>query len=245
MKFRQALRWMAARAVFTEDDLLIVGLPKTATTWLKSVVVSALHGPALSHDDVNAMCTEYGASFRTLRETTSPRIIKTHKPRNPLHLSHTRILGLRRDIEDNVLSYYAYCAAKDERILNGGFLRFCKDTSVVDWFFKFYETWEGRASKWICYEDIISQRFDLIAPRLAEVLSVKEEQAYRALLENDLASSRQKAALASQQKGKFARDFQFVGASKFKQDVRASISDCELDQLRELINKRGGRAGDI
>ena len=241
MNYLQPIRWLVSSAVYSKDDILIVGLPKTATTWLKTVLVQLYYEDSKSFDQVNSVALEYGSPIKQIINSDRTRIIKTHRAKNIFHLDHRVKIGLKRDILDNIVSYYVYSFAKKPSLRNFGFKKFVINNNVVEWFVKFYCSWDSCIDTWLDFDDIQAENYEKLSCALAPKIGYDPGLVHSVMRENNKESSIRKSNMSNKHKSKFIEGFQFVGESELKKEVRREIPNEDLVWLKKLIEEKQKR----
>jgi hypothetical protein len=236
------IKWFVFSIFVRKDDILIVGLPKTGTTWLKTVIYEILskdQSMSNDFDHVNYNVYEYGnlTGFISFIKDKNIRVIKTHKKRNFLHRKHGRVVGLRRDIYENIVSYYIYCYAQGLDSANSGIVNFLSNEKVPDWFVNFYKTWSN-VDLWIDFNDINSDNVSILSKQLSEFFPLISVDRINFVLSSNIKKNAiKKAKKSSKQSQKFNKGFMFVGESTLKLKIKNSISDSESLIIKTSISK--------
>ena len=226
-------KWLMSAALFSKRDILVVGLPKTGTTWLKTVLVelvcSEIHE---SFDGVNSASFEYGGAFAQIGRYSknSTHILKTHRARNIFHKKHELILGLYRNKYDSFISYYCYLVAQGVISEDTSIVTFDDNVGYSRRIKQFYKSWSD-IQHWIDFNAIEHENFELLADQFSKIFPVVPfDQIERTLVRNSKSNSFEKAEKSVQQKGKFKDGFNFVGLSSFKEDLkqRVTINEKEI-----------------
>lgn len=237
----KASKWLVSAALFRKNDILIVGLPKTGTTWLKTFLVELVRMEVHeSFDSINLASFEYGGDFNQLGryETGSTNVLKTHRARNFFHRKHELILGLYRDRYDSFISYYCYLIAQ-------GVVE--EDTSVVAFDNKvgysarinnFYKSWSC-IQHWIDFNAIDGENYDLLTVQFSKIFPlVPIDQVEQALVRSSKSNSFKRAEKSAQQKGKFKEGFNFVGGSSFKEKLKQRVTSDEKEIILSRLQSR-------
>jgi Sulfotransferase domain len=142
-----------------ENDIFIVGYPKSGNTWFQNLVVGIQYGIDLSkapHTLVNDLAPDVEDDY--YRRHLSPTIFKSH--RRPLP-HHRRVVYLVRDGRDVMVSLYHFHQGTSGENTPSNFVAMVKDTGLK------YGHWHTHIEEWLAnpykaemiiirYEDLLT-----------------------------------------------------------------------------------------
>jgi hypothetical protein len=218
-------KWTLSSYYYKNSDFLICGLPKTSTTWLKGVLIEYFSLLDFSDLDLQTKLTfEYGViNNRKQWGENSIKIIKTHKPRNLFHNKSKKIIFLKRDLFENIISYYVYCISKKEIKESQNLKDFVIEHSILKWFLNFNKSWIGKADIIINFEDVISDNHEVILRLFNEIIPNMDNN--------------KKKYESSILKDKFSEGFNFVGPSEEKIKIKNNIREQDIKWLKNKLNE--------
>jgi hypothetical protein len=147
---------MVPTTEFDEDDVFIVGHPKSGNTWFQNLAAGVIHGvdPEYARDALIADLVP-GHRRRYYKRYSKPMCFRSHHLPRP---EYRRIVYLLRDGRDVMVSYFHHLQAVRGREVD--FLRVVRGDDVI-WPYKWHEHVEGwlanpyRAAMMIIkYEDL-------------------------------------------------------------------------------------------
>jgi len=236
---RALICWPLSALLYRSTDILIAGFPKTGTTYLKSIIASLLQGSQdMSVDEINEYAHEYG-NWSVLKRPLDRRrkIIKTHRERNLFHIKHEKIIVTYRDPIENLISFYIYHRARRLVDASETIVVFEEKTRFFRSHKNFYSKWNGDL---ILFEDlgnadVLAMKLIGIFPEFPRKLIVETVQLFT------VEKMKTKQTESFDFKRKFAKGFTFAGDSKFKQEIRETISDLDLATLTSKKNTVYGK----
>jgi hypothetical protein len=232
-------KWSLSSYYFKNSDFLICGLPKTSTTWLKGVLIEYFSPLDFSDLDLQTKLTfEYGKiNNRKQWGENSIKIIKTHKPRNLFHNKSKKIILLKRNLFENIISYYVYCISKKEIKESQNLKDFVIKHSIIKWFLNFNKSWIGRADIIINFEDVISDNHEVILRLFNEIIPNMDNNKMSNVLVNNSLNNNKKKYESSILKDKFTEGFNFVGPSEEKKRIKNNIKEHDIKWLKNKLNE--------
>jgi len=100
--------------IFDEEDIFIVGYPKSGHTWFRNLVASLIYGVDTENTPypiIQALVPDVSTTIPLppyYRRYATPTFFKSHMPPQP---GYRRVVYLLRDGRDVLVSYYHYLAA--------------------------------------------------------------------------------------------------------------------------------------
>jgi hypothetical protein len=158
----KALLWGRSAVRMKADDIILAFYPKTGSTWVRIFLFHLLNDTdasgEFSFEDINQVMPEFAnpSFFCAWPFPDLPRLVKTHRPRNPI-LARNRTVLFAREPRDTMISFLHYANAKT----GFGFQGDLKDLVLhpemgLDAYFHFYQSWLPHAQLVLRYEDLRS-----------------------------------------------------------------------------------------
>lgn len=125
----------------SEEDVFLVGYPKSGNTWLQNLVAGAVYGvdPAYAPDTLIQELIPDLHYMRYYKRYRTPMFFKSHHLPKP---NYRRVVYLLRDGRDVMVSYWHYLSAlKHERI---DFLKMVRDGETL-----FPSKWHEHVDAWL------------------------------------------------------------------------------------------------
>ncbi|MBK1832396.1 sulfotransferase domain-containing protein [Verrucomicrobiaceae bacterium R5-34] len=141
------------------EAILLVGYPKTGSTWLRYYLFLLMCQKRanfdLSIDRMNDLMPEFAheSFFREWFYPQIPVLLKTHQKYYSFFKRHKALLVVR-DPRDIVVSYYHYSKGVKNIDYDGSFSDLLRHPSMgLESFFKHYYSWKDNADMVLRYED--------------------------------------------------------------------------------------------
>jgi hypothetical protein len=238
----KAWLWGRSALRLRRDDVVLAFFPKTGSTWVRIFFFHLLNGSAgdadFSFDGVNLVMPEFAnpSFFGRWPFPDLPRLIKTHRPYNPL-LARNRVVLFTREPRDTMISFLHYANAKKEFGFSGDLADLVAHPEMgLDAYFRFYQSWLPHAGLVLRYEDLQADPAATFR-KLVDFVGIEasDDDIARALEASSLERTRAAQKRSSSAfKGKFSEGFVFARSGQSGEGKQ--VFDAALEA--ELAAKR-------
>ena len=237
---RKCYLWTRSIIEIKAIDSLLVGYPKTGSTWIRYFLYSLLRqrqdNLEQTIDAMNAAMPEFAnkSFFEPWLFAETSRIIKTHQLGLPF-LKNKHAALVVRDPRDIVVSYFHYASGLKSSEFSGSISDILRHPKMgVDSFFKHYESWRGSVGLVLRYEDLKDDPF-LGFTQLAKFFGIeRSDDEIRASIEVANFLNMQVAQeKSSNLKAEFKEGHQFVRSGK-KEQWRELFSEEDIAYYESL-----------
>lgn len=221
---RKAYLWGRSLAGLRSTDVIFAFYPKTGSTWIRLFFFNLLcakenKAPAdMSFDAIDAAMPEFAnpSFFLSWPFTSSPRIVKTHRPYHRFWGARKTVVFIREP-RDTMISFLHYANAKKEFQFSGDLDDLMRHPEMgLDAYFRFYASWMERAGRVVKYEDLRQSPVETFAGLLRFMqIDASDEEIALALEASSLEKTRKAQHESSQTfKEKFTEGFVFARKGK-------------------------------
>lgn len=213
--------WGRSLLELDATDQLLVGYPKTGSTWIRYYLYALLSqkvdGLPATIDAMNSAMPEFAHTsiFQPWLFEECARIIKTHQCGMPF-LRNKRAALIVRDPRDIVVSYYHYASGLKSSGFNGSISDVLRHPKMgAESFFKHYASWSDHAGLILRYEDLKDDPSDGFS-RLAAYYEIERssEAIQHAIDASNFSNMRTAQQKSDKLKGEFKEGHQFVRSGK-------------------------------
>lgn len=241
--FSKCYLWGRSLLHTSKEDQLLVGYPKTGSTWIRYFLYSLLSQKVddveLNIDAMNDAMPEFANSsfFNEWEFRECSRIVKTHqKCISPFRKNRSALIV--RDPRDIVVSYYYYVSGLRASSFEGSVADVLRHPQMgAEAFFKHYATWRDHAGLVLRYEDLKDDPFVGFS-KLAKFLGIERDgnEVQSAIEEANFSNMRVAQQKSDKLKAEFKEGHQFIRVGK-KAQWRDLFSEADIQYYESLKAK--------